>query len=256
MFNNFISTSSFFRCYIATPPSLLFHKLIDLIIKEEPPDIVDHPDLLELDIYSEEQTSNSEKHSAYGLRHMCDICGKYFKQKSSLTTHQQRRHWEALGIPLVKYGCTICNNHYLTPTGLKRHNMRIHNPNVDFSVPCDICGERLSNKNTLRSHKSKHKGYKQHVCDICSKTFLKREQLKVHMRVHTGEKPYKCRFCGRRFTQMSPMKAHERIHTGERPYICKTCGADFITKGVMDHHIKTCNRLKGNQKKQRSIELL
>ncbi|KAG5896098.1 hypothetical protein JTB14_006887 [Gonioctena quinquepunctata] len=222
---------------------------LDFIIKEESIEIVDHPVLLELDNYSEyinetisaeEQTSQSEEHNDDGLKHKCDICGIYFKHFRSLTRHRKRLHWKVLGIPSV-YNCTICNNHYITLTGLDRHNLRVHNPDDDLSVPCDICGERLSNQNTLRYHKRKHEGHKQHICDICSKTFSRREILKVHMRVHTGEKPYKCQYCDKGFTQMSHMRAHERIHKGGGPYTCKVCGKGYITKDVMDYHIKTCD---------------
>ncbi|KAG5896100.1 Zinc finger protein 287 [Gonioctena quinquepunctata] len=202
---------------------------------EEPPEIVDHPDLVELDGYSEE-------HHKDGSQHRCDICGKYFKHSRSLTSHRKRRHWEVLGIPSVKFNCTICNNHYITATGLKRHNLRVHTPDVDFSVPCDICGERdienlikdeppdidenlISPEFVTSEHIPPAKG--PFKCQFCGKGFTQKSSQNTHERIHTGNKPYSCDICQKTFITRDSMKSHKRSHTDERPYECGFCDKKF-----------------------------
>ena len=100
---------------------------------------------------------------------MCDICGKYFRQRSTMErhklTHQTHRDHE----------CKICNKkfkykHYLTT------HMKIHEGNKPYV--CTFCGLRFAqNGNMLKHIKQLHTPQeKSHVCKICNKgmclTFL------------------------------------------------------------------------------------
>lgn len=85
--------------------------------------------------------------------------------------------------------CRICNKHYNTSEGLKKH-----------SLTC-------------------HKHIKQFFCTICNKTL--KGHLQQHLNVHDNIKLYDCSKCGTKFAQKSQLNVHERVHTGERPFTCK-----------------------------------
>lgn len=176
----------------------------------------------------------------------CELCGKHFMFSKVLSSHRRTRHWEEItGLPLVKYDCTVCNLHYTSHSGLKRHQLRYHRQTekpFNSSVECNMCGKMLSSKDKLRFHLRTHTGYKPHECVICSKRFIRKEQLKEHERVHTGERPFTCQHCGKGFTQRSPLKIHVRLHTGEKPYVCDLCNKGFISKGMRDTHLKRCEK--------------
>ncbi|KAF2878949.1 hypothetical protein ILUMI_27222 [Ignelater luminosus] len=174
----------------------------------------------------------------------CELCGKHFMFSKLLNSHRRTRHWEEItGTPLVKYDCTICNLHYNSHSGLKRHQLRHHRQAgkpINTSVKCNMCEKVLSSKDKLKFHQRTHTGYKPHECVVCSKRFIRKEQLKEHERVHTGERPFACEHCGKAFTQRSPLKIHVRTHTGEKPYICDLCNKGFISKSMRDTHMKRC----------------
>ena len=80
----------------------------------------------------------------------CDICGKLYKHKQSLATHQ-----------------------------------RIHTGNLPFV--CDVCGKCFSCKSRLKKHSVVHSSLKPFVCDVCSKCFARKWDLTNHKRYHTGD---------------------------------------------------------------------
>ncbi|VEN59822.1 unnamed protein product [Callosobruchus maculatus] len=190
------------------------------------------------------QSRPSRPQASLGIASFKTFAVSSFSLRFRSASHTVRRtsHYEILtGTPLVKFDCTICNKHYASASGLRRHNLKNHNETgVDLSVLCDICGKRLSSREKLKFHHRTHTGYKPYGCQICPKSFSKKEQLIEHVRVHTGEKPYICKYCGRGFTQRTPLRIHERTHTGERPNICPICGKGFISKTALESHIRSC----------------
>ena len=108
----------------------------------------------------------------------CGECGKAFRVKSTLLSHQT------------------------VHTGEKPYK-------------CDECGEAFRLKSTLLSHQTVHTGEKPYKCDECGKAFRVKSTLLSHQTVHTEEKPYTCDECGKAFTDSSHLRRHKKIHTGK-----------------------------------------
>lgn len=51
------------------------------------------------------------------------------------------------------------------------------------------------------------------VCDICHQRYSRRDNLRTHQRVHSGEKPFQCKYCNTPFRWVSALRNHEALHT-------------------------------------------
>ncbi|XP_073451170.1 uncharacterized protein [Aquarana catesbeiana] len=129
----------------------------------------------------------------------CSECGKCFKQKFTLLSHQ-----------------------------------KIHTGDRPYS--CTECGKSFSKKGNLDEHKRIHTGEHPYSCSECKKSFTHKGNLLRHQKIHTGERPYQCLECGKSFTQKGDLVKHQRIHTGERPYSCSECGKSFNHQKVLLRH--------------------
>lgn len=86
----------------------------------------------------------------------------------------------AKGPPRDLHVCKTCSRTFLSPSGLRRHEQRVH----------------------LQEWKYK--------CDICHKTFVFREHFQGHLNSHSNIKAFKCPDCPKRFTYKSGVSLHRR----------------------------------------------
>eukprot|EP00106_Octopus_bimaculoides_P002272 XP_014769714.1 PREDICTED: zinc finger protein 675-like [Octopus bimaculoides] len=135
---------------------------------------------------------NIKKEKEKTLYH-CNICGKSFSRKDSLTTHKDIH------------------------TGEKPHH-------------CDVCGKSFSAIGSLNTHKRIHTGEKPYLCNICGKSFSQighlithKHSLTAHICIHTGKKPFDSDIHGKLFNETSHLSKHKSLQTAEKPYDCDIC---------------------------------
>lgn len=141
--------------------------------------------------------------------HICDICGKKFKSKTSFQKHYD----EHLGIVEPPAQCTICG------AWLKnQHSLRVHHQtHEDTQFACDICGKFFKTKKNLSRHKGYwHRRERNLSCSYCDKVFREKRNLDEHMAMHTDTNLYTCPHCGKESRSKSNMYVHiKRQHPEE-----------------------------------------
>ncbi|KAM4034656.1 LOW QUALITY PROTEIN: uncharacterized protein ACNLHF_021323 [Anomaloglossus baeobatrachus] len=168
-----------------------------------------------------EQTLKEEKSFS------CSECGKYFKKKSHLLTHQKIHTGEK------PFSCSECGKCFIENSILLRHQ-RIHTGEKPYS--CSECGKNYNEKSKLVIHQKIHTGEKPFICSECGKCFIQKAQLVVHQRTHTGEKPFSCSECGKCFIKKPHLVKHQRIHTRKKRYSCSECVKCFNEKSELATH--------------------
>ncbi|XP_015834151.1 zinc finger protein 84 isoform X28 [Tribolium castaneum] len=165
-----------------------------------------------------------------GLRLICAVCSKIFKDPSYFQRHVRRHNPDHV---VTKYTCKECCKVLSTSDSFHKH-MRRHRE--EGNAVCDTCGKTFVTLANLKIHKKKHTGEKNYVCEVCAKAFTRKEFLVMHMRVHTKDKPFKCMECDKAFTQKSSLNIHMRAHTGETPYECNLCNKKCVSRAALKSH--------------------
>merc|ERR1712142_186686 len=114
----------------------------------------------------------------------CLVCKQKFGSREERLVHFKEAHTT----------CKICGKVFKEPTSLRKHVFAVHQKRKPFE--CTTCGRKFSHKETLRSHMLTHNGVKTHVCPQCGKSFLRSSQLTAHIRIrHKNEKNHACPHC-------------------------------------------------------------
>eukprot|EP00088_Acartia_fossae_P060000 TRINITY_DN71772_c0_g1_i1.p1 TRINITY_DN71772_c0_g1~~TRINITY_DN71772_c0_g1_i1.p1 ORF type:complete len:385 (+),score=78.43 TRINITY_DN71772_c0_g1_i1:2-1156(+) len=188
----------------------------------------------------------------------CEVCAKYFDKrqiKAHLAIHSNIYH----------YSCDKCGKMFKVKSALVTHE-KLHDAEyTQGSFCCPECGREFKMKHQYDAHMRRHREIRPYRCEMCSKAFWSPNDLQYHMSIHTGLKPYKCpqcdlkfarpldvkkhvsirhseptkfacSYCPVKYNRRDQLRAHELSHTGETPFKCEICGKGFTRKDKLVRH--------------------
>lgn len=184
----------------------------------------------------------------YGTRkYKCDKCEKAFKTNTNLRTHQLIVHTDPL---LWKHICDICGKRFPQKSSFDQHRRR-HLGEKRFS--CQLCEKTFTSKGELQGHMKGHLNVQAYKCEHCGKAYRKRYTYNVHMtkihgignaKIKIPEKKHMCHICPGKFTDKIKLARHLCTHTGVKPFTCLVCDKKFIDKSYLKHHMKTIHNIE------------
>ena len=89
----------------------------------------------------------AEAHPGLKMKFPCSMCDKSYSSKMILKGHMKYVHQG------IRFKCDQCDKEYHKRTRLAQH-VRIVHEGGD-KIPCEICGKKFTDKNTLKNHKIK-----------------------------------------------------------------------------------------------------
>ena len=138
----------------------------------------------------------------------CPSCGKIF------LPHIMKSHMKLVH-SIASFKCHDCGKSFKSKTYLKTHQISKH-LKIKFACPYEGCGKLLSHRYFLKNHiELVHKTDVRHQCNQCEKSFKVGHDLKQHIKaVHEGKK-VQCSFCEKEFVRPSEKNRHERQVHGD-----------------------------------------
>ena len=166
---------------------------------------------------------------------VCNLCGKGFKTKSSLSQHGPSHTKDK------QFKCTVegCAKSFANSSGLFLHKKTAHD---GVYHECPECGKRFGQKGNMNQHfKSVHGEEKTYKCDKCGVLFDTNPHLTRHIKaVHDRIRAFKCEHCAKSFGAAGTRKRHmEGVHSNIR-YPCTWQGCTWTTKqkSMVKFHVR------------------
>lgn len=158
------------------------------------------------------------------------------------------------GRSTVNHMCDLCGRTFKNNFWLKRHQDDVHLLDFDGNMFfCDLCPIAKPTKRLLYNHMRTTHIIKWHACEICAKVLKNREAWRKHLLVH-GDRNHFCSHCPDRegFVSKAALKKHViRHHGGAEPvrkFICNVpnCGAAFSRDDQLTRHRVAIHQIYSN----------
>lgn len=189
------------------------------------PDITEHNDNINND---QQETSQEPKQKKHKKSRTCPICSKVYNASSSYFYHMKYFHNS-----VKEHECDVCGRKFGTKGSLSQHST-IHTGECQFE--CKDCGKKFRSKASLYIHEQTHNGIKTWACNQCHISFRWRTHLVRHMKRHSAEKAHVCSTCGRGFNIKCDLLRHARTHTAGN-FSCEKCGVKFAQLRYLKVHM-------------------
>ena len=148
----------------------------------------------------------------------CSMCKQKFDDRKGLKLHHQQDHKIQM--------CDICGKNFSTKKSLSKHLYK----HSDLPWKCKKCGEGYAFPSELRAHLVIHESEPMFKCNIigCDKEYMRQSELTAHMKTHDGT-VHKCpeEGCAYEAIDLRYLKNHMRVHSDDLPYQCKYCDQAF-----------------------------
>jgi len=153
----------------------------------------------------QDQFQNEDK-SRQIKEFFCDLCGKMFDGKESLSSHITNAQ-DCTGNGMAS-NCIMCDETFITKKELTKHNQTKHD--IDW-VSCDLCEKRFSKRDTLITHKNSVHSDNWHYCSYCDYKANRVGNLAVHIKSKHQGLQYFCDKCDFKSSQQSNLTIHIEI---------------------------------------------
>lgn len=132
-----------------------------------------------------------------------------------------------------RFTCQLCGKNFCNKFSLTRHKWS----HSKTTTTCKYCNKIFKNRESRQRHEKMHEEGNRYQCHLCDKSYVSSTSHAAHVRKHTGECPYKCSECNATFYLLSSFERHVVKHRGVKEYECEICTASFWVPDDLRAHV-------------------